>query len=38
MEGRIIVHTIVTGLSLLVNSDEEKSLAAVNVKGEPVLS
>ena len=31
--GRILVHTTITGLSLLLNSDE-KSLAAVKVKGQ----
>ena len=32
--GRIIVHTAITGLSLLLSTDEEKSLAAVKVKGQ----
>ena len=35
--GRIIVNATVTGVSLLLNYDEEKSLAAVNVKGQSEL-
>lgn len=35
--GRIIVNATVAGVSLLLNYDEEKSLAAVNVKGQSEL-
>lgn len=34
--GKIIVYTMISGLSLLLYTDEEKSLAAVKVKGQLV--